>query len=109
MAETFRMLNQSLTTAEANVYVCNAATRAIIFMGQAANSDGANSADLTMYATDSSANNSKKFLTKTVPIPADSATTFLTGKLVLEAGDYISGSANANSHIDITLCILEIT
>jgi len=109
MAEVFRMLNQSLTTAEANVYVCNAATRAIVFLGQLANSDGANSADATIYATDSSNSNSKKFLTKTVPVPADSATTFLTGKLVLEGGDFISGLASSNSHIDVTISVLEIT
>lgn len=108
MPETFRMLNQSLTTVEANVYVCNTATRAIIFMAQAANSDGTNSADVTIFATDSSAS-SKKYLTRTVPVPADAATSFLTGKLVLEGGDYISGLASANSHIDVTISILEIT
>jgi hypothetical protein len=108
MAETFKMLNQSLTTAEANVYVCPSATQAIIFLAQAANSDGANSADITMFATDSSAT-SKKYLTRTIPIPADAASSFLTGKLVLEAGDYLSGLASSNNHIDVTLSILEIT
>jgi hypothetical protein len=108
MAETFKMLNQSLTTAEANVYVCPSATQSIIFLAQAANSDGANSADITMFATDVSAN-SKKHLAKTIPIPADAASSFLTGKLVLEAGDYISGLATSNDHIDVTISILEIS
>ena len=108
MAETFKLVNQTLTTAEANVYVSPANTTSIIILSQAANSDGANSADITMFATDSSAN-TKKYLTRTVPVPADSATTFLTGKLVLEAGDYISGLASSNSHIDVTISLLQIT
>lgn len=108
MAETFKMLNQTLTTVEANVYVCPAATQAIIFLAQAANSDGTNSADVTIFATDSSAG-SKKYLTRTVPVPSDSATSFLTGKLVLEANDYISGLASANSAIDVTISVLQIT
>ena len=41
--------------------------------------------------------------------PADAATTFLTGKLVLEANDYIFGLASANNHLDVTVSILEIT
>jgi len=108
MAETFKMYNMSLTTANANVYVCPANTTAIVFMGQVSNSDGANSADMTIMATDSS-NTSTKFLVKTVPVPADSATTFLTGKLVLEANDYISANASANAHLDITVSVLQLT
>lgn len=108
MAETFKMKNATLTTANANVYVCPASTTAVLFLGQLSNIDGANSVDVSIAAVDSSAT-STKFLIKTVPLPADSATTFLTGKLVLETGDYIFGSANANSHVDVTVSILEIT
>jgi len=106
MAETFKMVNQTLTTAEANVYVSPANTTSIIILSQAANSDGANSADITMYATDSSAN-TKKYLTRTVPVPADSATTFLTGKLVLEERDVLVFSADTASGIKFIGSILE--
>lgn len=108
MAETFKMLNASLTTETSNVYVCPANTTAIFILGQVANSDGANSADMTIMATDSS-NTSTKFLAKTVPLPADAATSFLTGKLVLEAGDYLSANCSANDHLDITVSVLEIS
>jgi hypothetical protein len=108
MAETFKMLNASLTTETSNVYVCPANTTAIFILGQVANSDGANSADMTIMATDSS-NTSTKFLAKTIPLPADAATSFLTGKLVLEAGDYLSANSSANDHLDITLSVLEIS
>lgn len=108
MAEVFKMYNASLSTETANVYVCPANTTAIMIFSQVANSDGANSADMTIMATDSS-NTSTKFLVKTVPVPADAATTFLTGKLVLEAGDYLSANASSNAHLDITLSVLEIS
>jgi hypothetical protein len=108
MSETFKMLNASLTTETSNVYVCPANTTAIFILGQVANADGANSADMTIMATDSS-NTSTKFLAKTIPVPADAATSFLTGKLVLEAGDYLSANASSNSHLDVTVSVLEIS
>lgn len=108
MAESFKMQNISLTTAEANVYVCPTGTKAIMFFGQVANSDGSNTADMTIFATDSSAS-SKKYLARSIPIPADAATTFLTGRMVLEANDSVSGLASANDHLDVTVSVLEIT
>jgi hypothetical protein len=109
MPETFKMRNTTLTTTNSNVYVCPENTTAIIFMGQVANIDGANSADMTIWAYDSVGSAASKALVKTVPVPADAATTFLTGKLVLEANDYIFGTASANDHLDVTVSILEIT
>lgn len=109
MAETFKMRNATLTTVNANVYVCPVNTTAIIFLGQVANIDGANSADMTMFAFDTVGSAAAKALVRTVPVPADSSTTFLTGKLVLEANDYIFGTASANDHLDVTVSILEIT
>jgi len=108
MAETFRMYNQTLTTSNANVYVSPANTTTIVILGQVANVDTANAADIYVFATDSG-NTSTKFLAKKVPVPAAAATTFLTGKLVLEAGDYITANANLNSAIDVTLSVLQIT
>jgi hypothetical protein len=109
MAETFKMRNATLSTVNANVYVCPANTTAIVFMGQVANIDTANSADMSIWAYDSVGSVAAKALVRTVPVPADAATTFLTGKLVLEANDYIFGLASANNHLDVTVSILEIT
>jgi hypothetical protein len=108
MAETFKLKTAALSTVNANVYVCPANTTAIIFMGQVANKDGANSADVTMYVYDDDVL-AERALVYTVPIPSDAATTFLTGKLVLEANDYIFGTASANDHLDVAVSILEIT
>ena len=109
MPETFKMRNATLTTVNANVYVCPVNTTAIIFMGQIANIDTANSADMSIWAYDSVGSAAAKALVRTVQVPADAATTFLTGKLVLEANDYIFGQASANNHLDVTVSILEIT
>ena len=109
MPESFKMRNATLTTTNANVYVCPANTTAIVFLGQVANRDGANSADMTMWAFDTVGTVGARALAFTVPVPADSATTFLTGKLVLEANDYIFGTASANNHLDVTVSVLEIT
>lgn len=108
MAETFRMYNQTLTTANANVYVSPANTTSIVILGQVANIDTSNTAEMYIFATDSG-NTSTRFLAKKVPVPAGSATTFLTGKLVLEAGDYITANANVNSGLDVTVSVLQIT
>ena len=108
MAETFRMYNQTLTTANANVYVSPANTTSIVILGQIANIDTANAVDVYVTATDA-ANTSTRFLAKKIPVPAAAATTFLSGKLVLEAGDYISANANSNNGIDMTVSVLQIT
>jgi hypothetical protein len=108
MAQVFKLRAASLTTVNANVYVCPANATSIVIMGQIANKDGANSADVTMYVYDSS-EAAAKALVYTVPVPADAATTFLTGKLVLEANDYIFGTASSNNHLDVTVSILEMT
>ena len=109
MPETFKMRNLTLATTNANVYVCPVNTTAIIFMGQVANIDTANSADMSIWAYDSVGSLSAKALVRVVPVPADAATTFFPGKLVLEANDYIFGLASANNHLDVTVSILEIT
>jgi len=111
MPETFKFINASLTTADIasqNLYTSPAETTSIVFMGQIANSDGANAAAFSVTATDSSGA-STKYLARDIPVPADSATTFLTGKLVLEAGDVLSANANSNNRIDVTLSILQLT
>lgn len=111
MAETFKFVNATLTTANIqtqNIYTSPALTTSIIFMGQLANIDPSNVAAVSVTAFDSSANN-RDFLAANIPVPVGAATTFLTGKLVLEAGDVLSANANGNNRIDVTLSILQLT
>lgn len=111
MPEIFKFVNNTLTTAAVttqNLYTSPANTTSIIFMGQLANIDVSNTAAVTIVAVDSSAS-STKHLTSNMPVPIGAATTFLSGKLVLEAGDVLSANANGNNRIDVTLSILQLT
>ena len=111
MPETFKFVNNTLTTAAIttqNLYTSPANTTSIIFMGQLANIDATNTAAVSVTAFDSSANN-RDYLASNIPVPVGSATTFLTGKLVLEAGDVLSANANGNNRIDVSLSILQLT
>ena len=111
MAETFKFVNATLTTAaitSQNLYTSPANTTSIVFMGQVANIDPSNTAAVSVTAVDSSGA-STKYLANSIPVPVGSATTFLTGKLVLEAGDVLSANANGNNRIDVTLSILQLT
>ena len=111
MPETFKFVNATLTTAaitSQNLYTSPANTTSIVFMGQLANIDASNTAAVSVTAVDTSAT-STKYLASSIPVPIGSATTFLTGKLVLEAGDVLSANANGNNRIDVTLSILQLT
>ena len=108
MADTFKLWNQRLGTSNTVVYTCPAGANAIVILGQIANIDGSNSVDAWIYATDSSAANTRALGWK-IPVPAAAATTFLTGKLVLESGDYISANCSSANMIDVTVSVLEIT
>jgi hypothetical protein len=111
MPETFKFVNATLTTeaiTSQNLYTSPANTTSIIFMGQLANIDPTNPAAVSVTAFDVSANN-RDYLAANIPVPVSSATTFLTGKLVLEAGDVLSANANGNNRIDVTLSILQLT
>jgi hypothetical protein len=108
MADTFKMTNQTLGTSNTVCYTCPSTANAIVILGQLANIDGTNSADVYIYATDAVSSNTRALGSK-IPVPAGSATTFLTGKLVLEKNDYISARASATNSIDITISVLEIS
>jgi len=111
MAETFKFVNATLTTAAIttqNIYTSPVNTTSIVFMGQLANIDPSNTGAVTVAVLDTSANN-RDLLTANLPVPVNAATTFLTGKLVLEAGDVLSANANGNNRIDVSLSILQLT
>lgn len=115
MPEVFKFYNTTLTTANVltqNIYTSPANTTSIVFLGQLSNIDPSNTAAVNVATTKSGSlpsTSNSKYLAFTLPIPIQAATTFLTGKLVLEAGDTISASANANSRIDISLSVLQLT
>ncbi len=108
MAESFKLRHYSITTVDTTLYTCPAGANSIVFMAQVANKSIADSTAVT-FTTTKSGGGSSKFLIKDVTVPPKVATSVLTGKLVLEAGDSISANTSANNLLDVTFSILEIT
>lgn len=107
---TFKSTSTALTTATTDIYQApaSAGNVAIMLSIQVANVNGNASADLTIAKTDSS-NNIAGYLAFTIPVPNDSALEVVANKIVLMAGQKIRGSASANSYLQATVSVLEIT
>ena len=109
MAEVFKNFNANMTTGGVTAYTCPAATTAIVLHCQVANVDGTNAADATVRWTDDSNSDKVTRLANTIPVPADTSLSVLTGVLVLEAGDTIVGVASADSDLELSGSVLEIS
>jgi hypothetical protein len=108
MPNTFKNQRAAATGSLASVYACPASTTAIVLLAQATNvSTGAQAVTLCWY--DSSASNVKTEIVKSLSVPQGSSVGLLAGKLVLEAGDYISIQSTASSLIEFSFSVLEIT
>ena len=107
MANTFKNDEKTLTTGLQQVYICPASKTAIVLLAQATNiGSGAQAVSLCWYDYDAS--NKKTELVKALSVPAAAAVGLISGKMVLEAGDYMSASAANGSAIDLTISVLEI-
>ena len=109
MAITYKNASQAVGTSYATVYTCPAATTAIVLTAQAANVDGAVSADVSLQWLDESAADVATRIAETVAVPADTALNLLAGPVVLEADDQFQAKASAAGDIELTLAISEIT
>ena len=108
MAINFKNARLALTTAIADLYVCPAATTAIVVLCQAANVSTRADA-LTVQWTDSSNGNAVTRLVNATPVPAYESQGVLVGKLVLEAGDKIRASCATSSSIELTASVVELS
>ena len=109
MANTFKNFRALMVTGGATAYTCPSATTAIVLHCQVANVDGVNSADATVHWTDDSNSDAVTRLGLTVVVPAQTSVAMLTGKLVLEAGDTLVGIASADSDLELSGSVLEMT
>jgi hypothetical protein len=108
MANTFKNSRAAATSSLQSVYVCPASTTSIVLLAQAANiATGAQAVTLCWY--DASASSVKTELVKSLSVPEGSSVGLLAGKLVLEAGDYVSVQSTASSLIEFSFSVLEIT
>lgn len=107
MATTFKNASATLTTSLATVYTVPSATTAIVIAAHASNKS-ASAVTFTMNWHDSSDSNATRNLANGTSIPTTSSYEPVS-KIVLEAGDYIQASAGANTAVDFSISILEIT
>lgn len=109
MAETFKLVQASLTTTTNTViYTCPSGATAIILMAQVANKDLSVSSDVTAFTYDASASTSS-YLARNITIPVSAALNILSGKLVLEGNDQFRAGATVANTQDIVLSVMEIT
>ena len=102
---TFKSVAANVTTVSSTVYTCPLETTAIVLLAQATNINASSSGNITFF----SSINGNTELVKDFTIPVGDAASLLAGKLVIEAGQSIGCSSNANSILKLTLSILEST
>lgn len=100
---TFKTVTAEITTTPTTIYAAPAGVSSIILMAQIANITSTSGSVTFTHESGSTLTE----LIKDYEIPGKDAASAITGKLVLETGNSIKVSANANSKFKITLSILE--
>jgi len=108
MAQTFKSAATGSTTTLQPMYTCPAGTTSVVHAMYVSNVDGTNDATIDIAISGSANFNTRRYLLKTVLVPADS-TTVIEKPINLGAGDKLETQANANSDLDVFASILEIT
>ena len=108
MANTFKSAATGSTTSVTTMYTCPAATSAVVHAMYLSNVDGANDATITVSISGSANFDTRRYLLKTVDVPADS-TVVIEKPINLGTGDKLETQASANDDIDVFASILEIT
>ena len=108
MANTFKSAATGSRTALTTMYTCPSATSAVVHAIYLSNVDGTNDATIDLSVSGSAFFNNRKFLLKTVDVPADS-TVVIEKPINLGAGDKLEAKASANGDIDVFASILEMT
>ena len=108
MANTFKSAATGSTTSVTTMYTCPAATSAVVHAMYLSNVDGANDATITVSISGSANFDTRRYLLKTVDVPADS-TVIIEKHINLSTGDKLETQASANDDIDVFASILEIT
>ena len=108
MANTFTSAATGSSSTLGAFYTCPASTTAVVHAVYLSNVDGTNDATIDLSVSGSAFFNDRKFLLKTVDVPADS-TVVIEKPINLGAGDKLEAKASANGDIDVFASILEIT
>jgi|TARA_B100001971_G_scaffold55591_1_gene50653 hypothetical protein len=108
MANTFKNAATGSTTTLQPVYTCPSSTSGVVHAIYLSNVDGTNDATVNVAVSGSTYFNDRRYLLKTVDVPADS-TIVIEKPINLGAGDKLETQASANGDIEVFVSILEIT
>ena len=108
MANTFKSAATGSTTAVTTLYTCPAATCAVVHAMYLSKVDGTNDATISISVSGSANFDTRRYLLKTVDVPADS-TVVIEKPINLGAADKLETQASANDDIEVFASILEIT
>lgn len=103
----FKNTRLALTTVKTDIYTVPEGKTAIILMAQIANIDITDES-ATVVWSDVSNSNTETNLIKDVTIPVGAALSIIEGKLVLESGDSLKGTASTDSKLEITISVMEM-
>ena len=108
MANTFKSAASGSITTIQTLYTCPGATSGVVHAIYLSNVDGTNDATITVSISGSANFDTRRYLLKTVDVPADS-TVIIEKPINLGTGDKLETQASANDDIDVFASILEIT
>jgi hypothetical protein len=109
MARVYKNFRAAMTTGGVTTYTCPANTKAIVLHCQVANIHATDSANASVHWTDDDNSDVATYWAKTVAVAMGTALSVVTGKPVLEAGDTIVGTASADSKLQLSGSVLEIS
>ena len=108
MANTFKNAATGSNTSITTLYTAPGGTTSVVHAMYLSNVDGTNDATINISVSGSANFSGRKYLLKTVNVPADS-TVVIEKPINLGAGDKLETQASANDDIDVFASILEIT
>ena len=108
MANTFISAASGSTTTIQTLYTCPSATTAVVHAVYLSYVDGTNDATINLSVSGSANFKDRRFILKTVDVPADS-TVVIEKPINLGVGDKLESQASANEDVDVFASILEMT
>ena len=108
MANTFTSAATGSNTNITTLYTCPVSTTAVVHAVYLSNIDGTNDATVNIAVSGSAYFDTRRYLLKTVDVPADS-TIVIEKPINLGAADKLETQASANDDIDVFASILEIS
>ncbi len=106
--EEFKNARIVCTTSYAAAYTCPAGKTALVTLLQAANT-GTVARTVSAQWTDDSDSDAATRLANNIPLPVGASCGLVDGKLALEAGDQIQVKASANTDVEVTISVVEVS